>query len=306
MLSWLRRFPGILRRVIRTPLGVAAGAVLLVALGWVCFQALTWPDVAALRRANPATTAFIERYRERRRAAGESDRVSWQWVPASAISPNLKRAVVAAEDLEFFSHRGFSATEARAAIRKAITEWEAPRGASTITQQLAKNLWLSPSRNPLRKVKEALLTRQLERNLTKHRILEIYLNVVEFGRGIYGAEAAARTYFGKPAAWLTESEAAQLAASLPRPSSWHPGVESRSYRRYVADIQRRMERAVFLRGRVGQAAPPSRPEPLEGAPNEGEAAAESLLAPEPPSADTTPIEGETMDSGAATGRPAAD
>ncbi len=304
MLSWLRRVPEPLRRFIRTPLGVATGAVLLVALGWVCYQAIIWPDVAALRRSNPSTTAFIERYRERRRAAGESDRVAWQWVPGSAISPNLKRAAVAAEDLEFFSHQGFSATEARAALKKAITEWEAPRGASTITQQLAKNLWLSPSRNPLRKVKEALLTRQLERHLTKDRILEIYLNVVEFGRGIYGAEAAARTYFGKPAAWLTESEAAELAASLPRPSSWHPGVESRSYRRYVADIQRRMDRAVFLRSRVGQAAPPSRLEPLEGATHEGEAA-ESLLAPEPPSADTTPIEGGTMDSGPVPGRPTA-
>ena len=251
MLSRLRRVPESLRRFVRTPLGIATAAVLLVVVGWLCYQALTWPDVAALRLANPPTTAFIERYQERRRAAGESDRVAWQWVPAGAISANLKRAVVAAEDLEFFTHQGFSASEARAAIRKAITEWEVPRGASTITQQLAKNLWLSPSRNPLRKLKEAMLTRQLERELTKDRILEIYLNVVEFGRGVYGAEAAARHYFGKPAAALTESEAAQLAASLPRPSSWHPGVQSRSYRRYVVDIERRMERAEFLRRRVG-------------------------------------------------------
>jgi monofunctional biosynthetic peptidoglycan transglycosylase len=221
------------------------------------YQALTWPDVAGLRRANPTTTAFIERYQDRRRAAGESERVAWHWVPATAISPNLKRAVVAAEDLEFFSHNGFSASEARAALRKAIAELELPRGASTITQQLAKNLWLSPSRNPLRKLKEALLTRQLERRLSKDRILDIYLNVVEFGRGIYGAEAAARHYFGKPAAALTESQAAQLAASLPRPSSWHPGVESRSYRGYVADIERRMERATFLLQRVRDAEPES-------------------------------------------------
>jgi len=250
--AFLRNIPGSLRRFLRTPLGNFAALLVLAAFVWMLYQAVTWPDVARLRDTNPATTAFIERYRDRRRVAGESDRVAWHWVPASAISPNLKRAVVAAEDLEFFSHQGFSASEARAALRKAIAEWEAPRGASTITQQLAKNLWLSPSRNPLRKIKEAILTRQLERSLGKDRILEIYLNVVEFGRGIYGAEAAAGHYFGKSAAWLTDSEAAQLAASLPRPSSWHPGVESRSYRRYVADIERRMERADFLRRRVGE------------------------------------------------------
>ena len=250
--SLVRSIPQSVGRLLRTPLGKVATVLLLAAGAWVLYQAMTWPNVARLRHANPTTTAFIERYRDRRRAAGESDRIAWQWVPASAISPNLKRAVVAAEDLEFFSHQGFSASEARAALRKAITEWEAPRGASIITQQLAKNLWLSPSRNPLRKIKEAILTRQLERSLGKDRILEIYLNVVEFGRGIYGAEAAAGHYFGKSAAWLTDSEAAQLAASLPRPSSWHPGVESRSYRRYVADIERRMERADFLRRRVGE------------------------------------------------------
>ena len=255
LLAFLRSTPRSLVRLVRTPLGGTAAALVLVALGWMLFQVLTWPDVAALRRANPTTTAFIERFQDRRRAAGESDRVARQWVPATAISSNLKRAVVAAEDLEFFSHHGFSASEARAALRKAITELEMPRGASTITQQLAKNLWLSPSRNPLRKLKEALLTRQLERQLSKDRILEIYLNVVEFGRGVYGVEAAARHYFGKSAAVLTQHEAAQLAASLPRPSSWNPGVESRSYRRYVAEIERRLDRASFLRRRVGEPAP---------------------------------------------------
>ncbi len=276
--SFLRNIPGSLGRMLRTPLGKIAAVLVLAAFGWLVYQAVAWPDVARLRRSNPTTTAFIERYRDRRRAAGESDRVAWQWVPARAISPNLKRAVVAAEDLEFFTHAGFSASEARAALRKAITEWEAPRGASTITQQLAKNLWLSPSRNPLRKLKEAILTRQLERSLGKDRILEIYLNVVEFGRGIYGAEAAARHYFGKPAAALSESEAAQLAASLPRPSSWHPGVESRSYRRYVADIERRMERAEFLQRRVGEPARVPAPGEAEG-PTLNDSAGDSILVP---------------------------
>ena len=121
-----------------------------------------------------------------------------------------------------------------------------PRGASTITQQVAKNLWLSPSYNPLRKLKEALLTRQLERALSKRRILEIYLNVAEFGPGVYGAEAAAQRYFGVAAAGLDEPQAAQLAAGLPRPSSWHPGSSSRAYANRTRRILGRMARAQWL------------------------------------------------------------
>jgi monofunctional biosynthetic peptidoglycan transglycosylase len=222
------------------------GGASLIAAGWLGYQAVTWPDVAALASHNPKTTAFIERYRARQREAGRPEAVRWQWVPEERISPHLKRAVIAAEDLEFFFHRGFSTAEMERALAEAVRKRQPPRGASTITQQLAKNLWLTPSRNPLRKLKEALLARQLERHLTKRRILELYLNVVEFGPGIYGAEAAAQAYFGKPASALTEHEAAELAASLPRPASWHPGRDSRSYRRYVAEIERRMAVATFL------------------------------------------------------------
>ncbi|HSF41888.1 MAG TPA: biosynthetic peptidoglycan transglycosylase, partial [Thermoanaerobaculia bacterium] len=118
------------------------------------------------------------------------------------------------------------------------------------TQQLAKNLWLSASYNPLRKVKEALLTRQLEKHLPKRRILELYLNFVEFGPGIYGAEAAARHYYGKSARSLTQRQAAELAASLPRPKSWHPGVKSKGYQRKVRAIERRMAKAGWLRREV--------------------------------------------------------
>ena len=124
---------------------------------------------------------------------------------------------------------------------------QAPRGASTLTQQLAKNLWLSPSRNPLRKREEVVLTRQLEKHLDKRRILELYLNVVEFGPGVFGAEAAARHYFGKSARDLTEHEAAQLAGGLSRPSRWHPGSTSQAYARHVERIEGRMQKAEFLR-----------------------------------------------------------
>jgi len=235
-------------------LALGALVVVLIAVaGWVVVEVVSWPDVAALARTNPKTTSFIERYQAQRRAAGQSDRVEWRWVPGEAISPHLKRAAVSAEDMEFFSHDGFSTAEIKVALREAFAEREAPRGASTITQQLAKNLWLSPSRSPLRKLRELILTRQLERSLTKRRMLEIYLNVVEFGPGVYGAEAAAQRYFGKPAVFLTEHEAAQLAASLPRPSRWHPGVESSAYWGYVEDIEDRMARATFLWRHVGGA-----------------------------------------------------
>ena len=229
--------------------------LILVLLGlfaaWVAWQALTWPDVAALAKDEPESTAFIDQYRRGGWLGLGADRdVKWTWVSGSRISSNLKRAVIVSEDIEFFSHNGFSTREQRAALQDAWEEKKLPRGASTLTQQLAKNLYLSPSRNPLRKIKEAVLTWQLERSLSKRRILDIYLNVVEFGDGIYGAEAAARHYFGKSARSLTERQAAELAASLPRPKSWHPGVKSKSYQRKVRSIQRRMSKASWLRKRV--------------------------------------------------------
>jgi monofunctional biosynthetic peptidoglycan transglycosylase len=203
--------------------------------------------VGALARRPPATTAFVERWKAAQRAAGRSDRVQRAWVPYAAISPSLKTAVLVAEDINFFSHGGFDGGEIRKALSQALEEGELPRGASTITQQLAKNLWLSPSRDPLRKTREAILTWQLERTLSKRRILELYLNVVEFGPGVFGAEAAARRYYGRPAADLDDDEAAQLAAALPSPARWHPAARSAAARRHAEIVRRRMDRARFLR-----------------------------------------------------------
>jgi monofunctional biosynthetic peptidoglycan transglycosylase len=222
----------------------------LALVAWLLWEWRTWPDVSRLRTPNPTTTAFIERYRAEQRRAGHAPAVAWTWKPYAAISPNLKRAVLVAEDINFFSHGGFDVGEMKEAIAKAVEEGTAPRGASTLTQQLAKNLWLSASYHPLRKAKEALLTRQLEKTLAKRRILELYLNVVEFGPGVYGAEAASLRYFGKSAATLGDDEAAQLAAALPRPKAWHPGVTTSAYRRYVASIRERMDRAEFLRRQI--------------------------------------------------------
>jgi monofunctional biosynthetic peptidoglycan transglycosylase len=238
------------RRLRLAGLVFAVGFVL-----WLLFTWLTWPDVAALADRDPTTTAFIERYREVRRDAGEPDAVAWQPVPWDRISPNLKRAVIASEDTEFFFHDGFSRHEMKEALKKAIREGEAPRGASTITQQVAKNLWLTPRRSLTRKLREAILTRQLEKHLSKRRILELYLNIVEFGPGIYGAEAAARHYFGIPAAGLSPRQGAMLAAGLPRPKSWNPSSESEYYRARVERILEIESRLDYLDRYVGARAP---------------------------------------------------
>src|SRR5437773_6251685 len=226
------------------------GLIVMVLLGWLVWVAATWPDVRALATQPPTTTAFIERYQERERAAGRTPRAEWRWVPYGTISLHLKRAVLVAEDIGFYHHHGFAPGNMRVAMTEALEERKIPRGASTITQQLAKNLWLSPSRSPLRKLKEAMLAWRLEHHLTKRRILELYLNVAEFGPGVYGAEAASRRYFGKSAAELSEHEAAQLAASLPNPRVWHPGATGPVYRRYVETIKRRMAKAEFLAGQI--------------------------------------------------------
>ena len=208
----------------------------------LAWEALTWPRVGGLATRDPETTAFIERFERRERAEGREPRVQWTPVPRARVARSLQLAVLVAEDDAFFDHDGFARDQMKDAMEKAWDEKRPPRGASTITQQLAKNLWLSPSRNPLRKVKEALLTMQLERKLPKERILELYLNVAEMGPGIYGAEAASRAYFGKSASALTDEESAELAASLTRPRSWHPGVTRPGYRKRVALIRERMRR----------------------------------------------------------------
>jgi monofunctional biosynthetic peptidoglycan transglycosylase len=224
-------------------------AFAILAVAYLAWEAITWPDVAWYADHNPASSAFLDRYRAR------AQREGWpppqhRWASYGRISRSLKQAVVAAEDMEFFDHHGFSTHELQASLEDAWEEKTMPRGASTLTQQLAKNLWLNPSYNPLRKLKEAALTWQLERNLSKRRILELYLNFAEFGPGTYGAEAAARRYFGTSAAGLGAAQAAQLAAGLSRPRSWHPGAKSRGYQRRVRIVLRRMAQARWILSNV--------------------------------------------------------
>jgi monofunctional biosynthetic peptidoglycan transglycosylase len=237
-----RRSP---RRLLALGCSGVIALVLALALGYTTYRWLTWPDVAALRTDNPTTTAFIRRYESR-----SDKKVKLRWTPWERIDTDLAYAVVVAEDSEFLDHDGFSQHEIGVALKEALRDLSAPRGASTITQQLAKNLWLSPSRNPLRKIEEALLTRQLEHALSKRRILELYLNVVEFGPGVYGVGEAAREYFGRSPRRLSPRRCAMLAASLPRPRVWHPGVDRPGYERYVETILGRMQRFEGLRERL--------------------------------------------------------
>ena len=178
--------------------------------------------MSSLAKTNPHTTAFIEARKTEAQEKGRPFKPAWNWVPLTRISPYLQRAVVVAEDASFYHHPGFDWEGFKEALTRNWQRGELRRGGSTITQQLAKNLYLSSEKNLLRKAHEALLTWSLEQRLTKKRVLEIYLNVVEWGDGVFGAEAASRHHFGKSAEDLTLEEAAMLAAMLPSPRQYDP------------------------------------------------------------------------------------
>lgn len=204
---------------------------------WFAYELITFPNISSLRTENPVTTSMIEYRLSEARSENREPRKFMIWTPMEQISPNLQRAVLAGEDARFFQHNGFDWDAIQKAWDEAVREgekeakaegeydpesWIPPmpsfkRGASTVTQQLAKNLYLSEDRNFLRKGREAAYTYFLERSLSKRRILEIYLNIIEWGDGIYGAEAASRNYFKKSASNLTREEAAFLAAMIPSP-----------------------------------------------------------------------------------------
>ena len=199
---------------------------------------LVWPPMWNLDNENPAATSFMEYRQAQWLVEDKNVKVSWTWRSLSRISPNLRRAVIVAEDSTFWEHHGFDWQGIRVAIDKNIDRGRLSAGGSTITQQLAKNLYLSPEKSFTRKLQEAILTCRLEMNLSKERILELYLNVVEWGKGVYGAEAAARRYFGVSASALTKSQAATLAAMLPDPLRRSP--DSRIVKKLAAVILKRM------------------------------------------------------------------
>jgi len=233
------RTTGWLNRVVRW--AVAAVAVLFA---YLIYLYLALPDVRTLRAVNPDTTAFIELRAAEARAAGRSPRRLHHWVAYGRISPDLKRAVLVAEDDAFWQHEGVDFEQLEESFELDWARGRFTRGGSTITQQLAKNLYLSPSKNPLRKLRELIIARRLEVELKKARILELYLNVIEWGDGVYGVEAAAETYFRTSAASLGPREAALLAAAIVNPRRLNPAHPSARLARRQEMILRRM-RAVL-------------------------------------------------------------
>lgn len=223
-------------------LGGLAGAVLAATAAY-----LLWlPDVTEYKRSNPRTTSFMLIKERQARAQGKKLPRVMIWRGLDEISENLRHAVLVAEDDAFYLHKGIDWESTKKALQEDWKKKKLVKGGSTITQQLARNLYLSPSKNPLRKIKEMLIARRLEEKLGKRRILELYLNVAEWGRGVYGAEAAARAYFDKSAADLTPEEAAALAAVLPSPRRYSPVKGTRFMERQKSRIIGRMRASGYL------------------------------------------------------------
>jgi monofunctional biosynthetic peptidoglycan transglycosylase len=223
------------RRAASIAIGLAAACFALLA-----YVFLTLPDVRPLATRNPASTAFIDLRAREAIDRGRKPRRVQRWVRYEAISANLRKAVLVAEDDAFWTHDGVDVEQLKESIEANLEKGKAARGGSTITQQLAKNLYLSPSKNPLRKLRELLIARRLEASLSKRRIFEIYLNVIEWGDGIYGAEAASRVYFGRSAAALSPEEAALLAGAIINPRVHSPAHPTARLRRRQQIILRRM------------------------------------------------------------------
>ena len=246
-----------MRKVIKISFLILLG----ILIGFISFEVIMLIRVSHLQTTNPASTSFIDTRIQEAQAKGEQPKREQYWVALDKISPNLQRAVLAGEDTNFMAHHGFDYEALQKAwdegMREATKEakqegenddWlptlpDFKRGASTISQQLAKNLYLSSKRSFFRKGQEVLLTIFLERTLTKQRILELYLNVIEWGDGIYGAEAASQHYFHKPASALSANEAAYLSAMIPNPRTvFNPQVNPRRVARRQRIILRGMPR----------------------------------------------------------------
>ena len=218
--------------------GLAAVAIVFVAVqAWFLGHVLWW------NHFNPTSTAFMERRLDELRAKNPKAELKHTWVPYERISANLKRAVVAAEDAKFAEHEGFDWEGIQKAIEKNQKKGKPVAGGSTISQQLAKNLFLSGERSFIRKGQEAIITLMLETVMSKRRILEIYLNVAEWGEGVFGSEAAARHHYGVSAANLSAEQAARLAAMLPRPRFYDRNRGSAYLAGYTERILQRMPSA---------------------------------------------------------------
>jgi monofunctional biosynthetic peptidoglycan transglycosylase len=226
------RVGGLLWRVL-----LALLVIVLIYQLWIFLHICWWVE------HNPDTTAFMEDRLKVLQEKNPEAKLKHKWVPYKRISNNLKRAVIVAEDAKFVTHRGFDWAGIQYAYEKNLKKGRVVAGGSTISQQLAKNLFLSTKRTPWRKLEEALITVMLEKMMSKRRIFEIYLNVIEWGDGVFGAEAAARHYYGTSAANLGPGQAAKLAAMIPNPRYYDKHRSARGLNRKTGIILARMRQA---------------------------------------------------------------
>jgi monofunctional biosynthetic peptidoglycan transglycosylase len=283
----------LLRRLI---LVAVLGALALAAFVWLGLPARG--EVRALAGTNPGTTGVMRQRDAEARAAGRPPRRQQIWVPISRVSRHLVHAVLSSEDQKFFGHQGVDWDAIEKSVQEDRKQWRLARGGSTITQQLAKNLFFTTHKSPVRKVRELFVARWLEEDLTKRRILELYLNVIEWGDGVYGAEAAAQRYYGKPASALDADEAAGLAAMIPNPRRINPRVDAPRFARAQRRVIWLMAHAGYLsRSGLGAEPPPLEPEDEdEPAPPEPEAAPAAVpetpreTMPESPASPVAPAE----------------
>jgi len=272
--------------------------VLVVALLAVGFYvAAGLPSRAEVRRLatrNPDHTSVMRQREEEARRAGQTPRIQQSWAPLSRMSRHLIHAVLASEDQKFFGHEGVDWDAVEKAIDEDRRSFRFARGGSTITQQLAKNLYFTTHRSVVRKLREVIVARWLEEELGKKRILELYLNVIEWGDGIYGGQAAALRYYGKPVSALDEVDAAGLAAMIPNPRRIHPRLSPKRHARAQRRVLWLMRSAGYLKREVGgigaepppveeddygpdaepEAAPPVAPPPEASSPPENQPAAD--------------------------------
>ena len=213
--------------------------LLIVYQLWIFIHICWWINF------NPSTSAFMEDRLELLQEKNPNAELKHRWVSYKNISPNLKRALIAAEDAKFVDHEGFDWEGIEKAYEKNLKKGKVVAGGSTISQQLAKNLFLSTKRTPWRKLEEAMITVMLESTMSKRRIFEIYLNVIEWGNGIFGAEAAARHYFGTSAKNLSSEQAAKLAAMVPNPRYYDKHQSAQGLNRKTGIILHRMNSAVI-------------------------------------------------------------
>jgi monofunctional biosynthetic peptidoglycan transglycosylase len=239
-------------------------AILLGALLWLAWGLPSRRAIHELAKHNPGRTAVMAQREEEARDAGRNPRTAQAWVPLTRVSRHVIHGVIAAEDQKFFGHEGVNWDAVKQSVEANRKAGRFARGGSTITQQLAKNLFFSTRKSLARKARELVAAYWLEQELSKARILELYLNVIEWGDGIYGVQAAALHYYGKPAANLDEQEAAALVAMIPNPRRINPSVNPSRHARATRRVLWLMASAGYIRrdvGGLGTEPPP--PEPVE-------------------------------------------